>query len=308
MKIGAVIVTFNRLEKLKNTLKCYSDQSIVPTCIIVVDNCSTDGTVEYLNEWVKVKDKFEKKVIYLDKNTGGAGGFYTGMQAAMQEKIDWIWLSDDDAYPRKNALEELQKYFNSLSLETQQEISALCSAVYNDGKVHREHRNHIVVSKWKVTLEPSRLSEYEKEAFEVGTFSYVGALIKKETLEKIGLDEKDFFIYCDDLEHSIRVGRTGKIYCVPKSIIDHDTPPFKPTSVNWGRYYKKRNDLIMIKKNFPRRYFLLRFFRRYIADASIFSKNSNELKELMKEAYKDAWNNCLGVHEIYKPGWKPLEK
>ena len=305
MKIGAVIVTFNRLEKLKTTLKCYSDQTAVPACVIVVDNCSTDGTAEFLEDWVKKQDKFEKKIIHLNQNTGGAGGFYAGMQEAMKRNLDWIWLSDDDAYPRENALEVLQNYYDSLNHEEQQEVSALCSAVYNDGEVHREHRNHIVLSKWKVTLAPSKLDEYKKEAFEVGTFSYVGALIKKSVLEKVGLDEKQFFIYCDDLEHSIRVGRAGKIICVPKSIIDHDTPPFKPTSINWGRYYKKRNDLIMIKRNFPRRYFLLRYFRRYFADASVFSKNPKELKKLMRAAYKDAWNNHLGLHEIYKPGWKP---
>ena len=51
MKIGVVIVTYNRLEKLKIALKSYEKQSFKPQYILVVNNNSTDGTLEYLKEW-----------------------------------------------------------------------------------------------------------------------------------------------------------------------------------------------------------------------------------------------------------------
>ncbi len=53
--IGAVIVTFNRLEKLKKALASYEKQTLLPEYIIVVDNASNDGTKEYLEEWKKEK-------------------------------------------------------------------------------------------------------------------------------------------------------------------------------------------------------------------------------------------------------------
>ena len=43
-KIGCVIVTFNRLEKLKKALAAYDKQEVKPKYIVVVDNASTDGT------------------------------------------------------------------------------------------------------------------------------------------------------------------------------------------------------------------------------------------------------------------------
>ena len=52
MELGVVIVTFNRLEKLKKALKAYEMQTCRPGRILVVDNCSTDGTDVYLQKWL----------------------------------------------------------------------------------------------------------------------------------------------------------------------------------------------------------------------------------------------------------------
>ena len=52
--IGCVIVTFNRLEKLKKTLNIYARQSLLPLYLIVVNNASTDGTDKYLEEWKQI--------------------------------------------------------------------------------------------------------------------------------------------------------------------------------------------------------------------------------------------------------------
>ena len=54
MDIGVVIVTFNRVEKLKTALLNFDVQSILPAYIIVVDNASSDETpaffVFFLND------------------------------------------------------------------------------------------------------------------------------------------------------------------------------------------------------------------------------------------------------------------
>lgn len=304
MEIGVVLVTFNRLEKLKIALTRYEEQSFKPKYLLVVDNCSTDGTREFLTEWKSQQGSFHRETLFLEQNTGGAGGFYAGMESALTMEADWIWLSDDDAYPRTDALLNLNRYYESLSTQAQLSVVALCAAVYNGGKIHYQHRNHLNVTMLKCILIPSRPEEYEQKAFSIEIFSYVGAAIKKEALCKVGLDRKEFFIYCDDQEHSLRLSRIGNLFCVPSCIVDHDTPPFDKHALNWGRYYKKRNDLLMIRGNFPFRYFLFRFVRRYLSDASIFSKNNSELKKVLKEAYRDAWRNKTGLHEVYRPGWK----
>lgn len=51
MKIGAVVVTYNRLDKLKKALKSFEDQQYLPVYVIVVNNASTDTTAQYLQQW-----------------------------------------------------------------------------------------------------------------------------------------------------------------------------------------------------------------------------------------------------------------
>ncbi len=307
MKIGVVLVTYNRLEKLKHALGCYSAQTYKPAYLLAIDNCSDDGTAEYLEEWVNTPEDFEKKLVHLPENTGGAGGFYEGMNIAMGMDADWIWVSDDDAYPRESAFAELNAFYRKLKPEKLDGISAICSAVYNGGVPHLGHRNYLEVSKWKVKMIESSAEDYEKPYFRFDILSYVGSCIHKSTLEKVGLDEKDYFIYRDDQEHSIRLRKAGVMFCVTSSIVDHDTPPFDEDLVNWGKFYFKRNDFLMIKKNFPYRYFLIRFFKRYIEDVSFLSKRKPELKKMYKEAYRDAWKGKKGLHSLYRPGWKPEE-
>ena len=60
MKIDAIIVTFNRLNKLKNALDAFEKQEYLPNRMIIVNNHSSDGTSEYLHKWKeKNASKFE---------------------------------------------------------------------------------------------------------------------------------------------------------------------------------------------------------------------------------------------------------
>ena len=70
--------------------------------------------------------------------------------------------------------------------------------------------------------------------------------IRKETKNRTGDDaeaaieirEKDYFIYYDDSEHSVRVRRAGPIYCVPASKILHpNAPPENHGPLKWKDYY-----------------------------------------------------------------------
>ncbi len=305
MKIGAVIVTFNRLEKLKKALACYDAQTFQPHFTLVVNNRSTDGTENFLSEWKKAGGENPRYVVNTERNLGGAGGFYVGMQKAMDLGAEWVWVADDDAYPRPDAMERLSDYYEALPTAEKHQIAAVCSAVYNQGKIHLSHRNHVTKTFLKVKVQKSKEDEYDQTAFAFNMLSYVGSCIKASMLEKVGLDEKDYFIYRDDQEHSLRLNKAGKLICVTGSIVDHDTPPYDENVVNWGKFYFKRNLLLMLRKNFPYRYFLMKYLKGIVCDTSIFSRKDRELKEMYKAAYHEALLNKKGLNDIYRPGWKP---
>src|SRR5690554_1438069 len=109
LKVCAVVVTYNRIELLKECIEALLNQSVTLNKLIVIDNNSSDGTKEYLGEIANTnKELFE--IILLPINLGGAGGFYEGIKAACEYKPDWIWIMDDDTEPEKNCLLKLMNF------------------------------------------------------------------------------------------------------------------------------------------------------------------------------------------------------
>lgn len=308
-KLAVVLVTFNRLDKLKIALKCYENQTKDIEEVIVVDNGSSDGTKEFLNEWKEDKVNFKKSIVLLNENTGGAGGFYAGMKTVLKNvhddtlKIDWIFVSDDDAFPENDALEKLCDYYEKISDKEKESIVALSGAVINQGQIHESHRSRIEKSKFRVKFVGVSKEEYEKDAFDIDLFSYVGTMMKVTALEKVGITNKDLFIYGDDNEHSIRLKKEGRLVCVTNSRFNHDTPGVGNRSVGWHNYYNRRNQLYILKKYFPKRYLISRLLKRYIMDISFMSKYNKEERRLFKVAQNDALREKLGKHPIYKPGF-----
>lgn len=103
-KIGAAVVTHNRLDYLKICLQKIQSQTWRDFDVLVINNNSGDGTKAYLQEQ---KDLYQ---IHLEENTGPAGGFYEAIHFFTEKGgYDYLWLMDDDLFPAKDCLEELVK-------------------------------------------------------------------------------------------------------------------------------------------------------------------------------------------------------
>ena len=76
--VSAIIVTYNRINELIRCIDAVLEQSIISDKIVIVNNASTDDTEKIINE------KYSDSVILINlpSNTGGSGGFYTGLQYA----------------------------------------------------------------------------------------------------------------------------------------------------------------------------------------------------------------------------------
>lgn len=303
-EIGVVVVTYNRIEKLKLALDYYSTQSFLPSYIIIVNNNSTDGTKEYLDDWQKVSADYEKYVISLRKNSGGSGGFYTGLEFAMKLSSEWIWVADDDAYPDKDALKYAEEFIKGK--HNLINISAICGKVMNENGIDLFHRRRIQRGLFRINETIVGVEEYNKEYFKIDCLTYVGAILKKDSLEKVGLTNKELFIHYDDTDHSIRLSKDGDIVCNTNIKIYHDLGDSVCKGSNdWKTYYTARNKLIMYKNNFPRRYyiFLLLELKLKIIMRVLLMRNV-KVNNVIEDAIKDASENRLGLREPYVPGWK----
>lgn len=300
MKIGIVLVTYNRIIDLKNTLRAYEEQNVKPEFVLVVDNNSSDGTKDYLDEWEKQSKDFKHSVLRLTENIGGSGGFYMGMKEAMNTDCDWIFVADDDAVPHPMMLNELVDFANS-HVDMMENVSALCTAVNNKGKYSGIHRCRIRKNIWGYLESYVPENEYKKEYFEIDIYSFVGTMIRKSALMQAGLARKDFFIYNDDYEHAIRVAKTGKIICVTKSIMYHVDNLNYSREASWRDYYATRNGVIMHLEHFGTYAGFMRAFRRLIV--GITSVNWKKMKVICC-GIKDGYMRKTGIHPLYKPGWK----
>ena len=306
MNVDVVIVTYNRLEKLKKALASYENQSKTFRNMIVVNNHSTDGTYEYLEEWKNEEAPFTKYVITTEDNLGGSGGFYTGQKFAMTLNPDWVYLADDDAYAEHDMMEQFYKFCETHDAG---KLSAICGTVFHpDGTVDFNHRSRFLTKGRRFVYRiSSQVEDYHRPDFEIDFLSYVGPFINARALKKAGLVDKDFFIYWDDSEHSMRLKEYGKLMCVPDIKIVHDDMVpgklnEKQAVVSWKDYYLERNEMVFYKRHFP--FVALHKVRVLFLDRLKGKHKGNPYAEIAWQAVKDAWIGKLGKHELYKPGWE----
>src|SRR5690349_20673166 len=99
-RVMAVVVTYNRSRLLLECLSALLRQTQPLDRVVLVDNASTDDTVEQLRTHGYL-DRPEIDYTRLPTNTGGAGGFHEGLRRAMELGADWMWVMDDDAEPHE---------------------------------------------------------------------------------------------------------------------------------------------------------------------------------------------------------------
>jgi glycosyltransferase involved in cell wall biosynthesis len=106
-KISFVMPTHNRIEWMPACLQSLMDQTEKDIEIIVVNDNSTDGTREFLDEFSKIDERI--KVIHNETNQGGGRSRNIGMEAATAAIV--CVCDDDDSYPEDRAEITLQ-WFN----------------------------------------------------------------------------------------------------------------------------------------------------------------------------------------------------
>lgn len=324
---GVVVVTYNRLEKLKNALMCYEEQSLRPGYVIVVNNASTDGTGEFLEEWQSKGQSpvdagraagadhgqtenidaagdetgnFRRIVINTGSNLGGSGGFAVGLRRAIEERARWVWIADDDAYPERDCFEKVRKY-----ADARDDISAVCGEVLNpDGSIDVYHRRRFTRKALVVREERIPVEVYESgEPFDVDLYSFVGTAVRWQALRKVGANNPDYFIWYDDSEHSLRVRETGRIVCLPDVRVHHDTAaaPVK-TGLSWKDYYGVRNELDAYRKHLSWFDYLGLVAADYLY---LWLKVKDPVsRRIMRDGIRDGRSGKLGKNQKYLPGKK----
>ncbi|CAJ1226833.1 glycosyl transferase [Levilactobacillus zymae] len=189
----AIVVTYNRINKLKECLSNLLSMNLKH--IFIVNNASTDGTLDYL---MQIEAKNEKVIVKnLRKNIGGAGGFNTGLKMFLENSnSNYVWLMDDDTVPNMNALTKLEVGLSAVPEKNRG--FAVGQTYWTDGSL--AVMNKPLISSKKADKKSVR---YVDEA------SFVAILIYRNAVLTVGLPIRDFFIWGDDVEYTRRLISNG---------------------------------------------------------------------------------------------------
>lgn len=252
MNTAAVVVTYNRLPLLKKCITALQTQTCAPAIILVVNNASTDDTRAYLDEMVS-KHPDRICVTHLAENTGGAGGFCEGLRLAPANGADWVWMMDDDAEPHPDALEQLAK------------VADNPANVYGSLAVRGDDTSWTTTLLDNSTPRIVESAEQVPDEARVQSLPFLGFMIHRELVQRIGLPDTGYFIAADDIEYCMRAERAGaKLIIAGQSRIEHPKSDRYEAHLPgrhliclrlppWKRYYDTRNRLLIARKYYGTR-------------------------------------------------------
>lgn len=247
--IAAVIVTHNRSAKLARVLQALAAQSLPPDQVHVIDNASTDDTASVVKAMAEALPGLHYH--RLPENIGGAGGFHHGMKQACDAGADYLWVSDDDAYPDPDAIQHLYLALQQFEQTHGKRPSFACSRVnWIDGTLCEMNVPRAVWdwTRYLVPDQPWALVE---------SCSFVSILVPRWAITQHGLPIPDYFIWFDDAEFTRRLSKSFPGILVPASTVTHDTAENKGVNFRfvteqnlWKFVYGARNETSFLTREF----------------------------------------------------------
>lgn len=247
ISVIAVTVTYNSSNFLRRQLEALALSTVQLYKIVVIDNYSND---EHREAILKLSKQYNNVlVVRQNENLGGAGGFEKGVEYAISNypKNEWIWIMDDDAFPKQDCLEKLIKF------KDMENVGCLAPMIYGVELGEYQYYHHKIATRFLNSHYAATTNINEQnECIKIEIDAFVGPLIKTKVIRNIGFPEGKLFIYGDDKEYTYRITRKYNMFLIRDAIINHRDDVTMDGKVNakglWKEYYHFRNDCLFIKK------------------------------------------------------------
>lgn len=263
-------------------------------------------------------------------NLGGTGGFNTGFLTVEHvltpdTPIDFLWLLDDDAVADANALASLLRtaaddpaagLIGSRAVDIADRRTTYETTIYYDprqGRMadapHAGHRLEAAHHDWAAAVGDTRGDHEFTGVREVDIASACSMLARWSVVQHVGYWDSRYFIYCDDADWCLRIGRSGsKVLCDLDAVVYH-TPWFQkltPTRL----YYAERNAIWTMRKGLSghaRRVSTARWMRSVLR-SSLAAGLRRRLfhAEILRKTAHDAAANTTGRLTHAEPPHEPI--
>lgn len=244
-RVITIILTWNSADFICDAIESVQASSY-PTKLLIVDNDSSDNTRELIAQTYP-----DVAVHNTGANLGYAGGNNAGIQLALQDNPDYIFILNPDATVAKDCVEKLVS-----RLEADKELAAISPIIY-----HAES-NHIWYAGSSIHWLTGETPQDGQGQIDTGQFANVtctgrlngcAMLVRTKIFESVGLLDDRFFLYYEETDWSARCIRAGyKLGFESQAHVRHLASASTGGNSNpLYRYYTTRNKLLLILKNRP---------------------------------------------------------
>ncbi|NWJ47848.1 MAG: glycosyltransferase family 2 protein [Chloroflexi bacterium] len=243
-QVEIIIPNWNGRELLRACLDSLRAQTYPDFKIIVVDNASSDGSVEFLQRHYP-----EVELLELPENRGFAGGINAGIRAGTAPYLCWF-NNDAEAAP-----DFLEKLLNELIKVEGKGFGFAAPRIC----LHSDHNTlnsaGIFIGQDGIARERGFLrpnaAPYDQPQ-EVFGPAGAAALFRRELFERTGLLDEDYFMYGDEDDLSYRAQLLGyRCLYVPGAVAYHQVSASSRKVRPQTAQRASRNSLTTILKNMP---------------------------------------------------------
>jgi len=234
--VSVLIVNWNGKHFLDGCFTTLFAQTYKNFEVIMVDNASKDGSIEY------TKEKYPQiKLVLNDENYGFAKGNRIGLDYCKGEYI-FLLNNDTELHPDvlKNLVEALQP----------ENVGGVCGKIMS--LTNKEKCIFTLPKINSLTGKAVWINE-DSEKCKVDYLSGNSLMMKKSIIDKIGFLDEAYFAYFEETDLCARMIRAGyDLMYIPEVIVWHKEMGSTPSWFN--KYYMMRNQIRFILKNFDVKY------------------------------------------------------
>lgn len=236
IRASVIIVNYNHRAYLEGCLKSLMEDRDPADEIILVDNASTDNSVEFVRETFP-----QVQIVCNSQNIGFAGGCNLGARIAQGEYLAFL-NPDTIVTPGW-----LKKLIDAIRVNPKAGLATPKILLHDKPEQINTAGNNIHLAGLTMCRGLGLHRDSLVEPGAVSAISGAAFVIRKELFYELDGFDEDFFLYMEDTDLSWRARLAGyQCWYVPDSIITHDyAVRFGPLKV----YYQERNRYIMLFKN-----------------------------------------------------------
>lgn len=246
-EIGIVICNYNKSAYVVKCIETVLASDYQNFDIYVVDNASTDNSVE------AIKKNYKDIVTVLEnkENLGGSGGFNTGIRKVLEGDYKYVYCLDNDVQITPNAIGALHDF-----LENNPKVGMVGSKVN-----HLQMPNYVQQMGLKIrfdcfsaeTLYADCLDSVEiPEIVYCDTVAACSVMLPVKVIREVGMMPEDNFIYWDDMEWGYLVSQAGyQVAAIGASKVYHEMSANMRRENTFSTYYLWRNQLHFFMKYTP---------------------------------------------------------